>query len=126
MEKIEPLTCESMQNFTNGRFSGSPLLSINRFGKGMAFYQATMLFEPDLRLVLRAVLERCGFGELPDLPPPVARLDRGPVTVFVNSSNRRYTLEVSEKGKAVSGQYDGRILTLEPYDVCILREEAGS
>ncbi len=89
----------------------------------MAFYQATMLFEPDLHLVLKTILERCGFQDLPDLPPSVARLDRGPVKIFVNSSNRSYSLKIKETGKAILGSYDGTTLTLEPYGICVMKEQ---
>ena len=130
VEEVLPRTCTVLEKLSSTCFAGSPLLTRNSYGKGMAFYVSAFLDVTGVRKMVRRVLEECGIS-LPDaeLPPEVSRIERGEYRFYMNSSSRKVSLTEKISGKILLGNAEIRMgdsMTLNPYDVLIVRASGTS
>ena len=91
-----------------GRFeSGAPAVTRNRFGRGEAYYVATMPDPAGRASVVRHLIERGGVEPvLSGLPPRVAACARGDVVTLINHSPTAVVV-----GDGVLGPFGYRVIT---------------
>jgi beta-galactosidase len=119
-EVLEPSTAEVLSRFTNIR-EHSPAVTVNKFGKGQAFYIATESMASSVGPVLNYVSKLVGVEPGPKTPTGVyARVVDGR-TLYVNTTGQEQHIPISgKKTGIISGKtFDGTLI-LAPQDADLI------
>lgn len=120
MEDLELTTAKVLATFNDNLYAHQAAATVNRFGKGSAFYAAAFLDEASMGRLVEAALKQAGVALGAVAPRYVEVVRRGNVTFAVNHTREGVTVDVGQ-GEAILGKVkDGRA-QLEPYGVCIVR-----
>jgi len=122
---------EVLATYSDQYFAGSPALTLNRFGKGKAYYVAARTegkFLVDLygALISELAIERAIDTDLPPGVTAQLRTDGDTRYVFLSNFNRT-SLDVALDGnytEMLSGKACGSRVLLDRYAVKVLRESA--
>jgi beta-galactosidase len=126
-ELLDVHGADVMATFASSHLTGSPAVTLNRFGAGTAQYVSTHLDAASLGQLVRSTCQRVGVTPVMTVAAGVEAVQRdvpgGSILFLLNHGNA--TVEVAVPGDAVSlnggkAMTDGR-LHLEPRDVAILR-----
>lgn len=124
MEMIEPAPdARTLARYRSGLYADGPALTGREHGNGFAFYQACWLDESATREVLAHAAGRAGLAVCKELPPNVDRLRRGRLCFYLNHTGQPVDVPLRAPGKALVGAVRGRVVKLDAYGVCIVREE---
>ena len=120
-EVLEPSSAQVLARFTN--LEGTPpAITVNRFGKGKAYYLATPAQPQIMRPLLRQLYAQAGIEPGPKTPDGVfARAVDGRV-LYVNTTHAPVDLPIDGDGVGVlSGKHWHGTLRLEPRGVDLLQ-----
>ncbi|WP_343639934.1 beta-galactosidase [Roseateles sp.] len=120
-EVLEPSSAQVLARFTN--LEGTPpAITVNRFGKGKAYYLATPAQPQIMRPLLRQLYAQAGIEPGPKTPDGVfARAVDGRV-LYVNTTHAPVDLPIEGDGVGVlSGKHWHGTLRLEPRGVDLLQ-----
>jgi beta-galactosidase len=115
-EVLEPSTATVLARFTDTA-DHSPAITINRFGKGNAFYLATESNDSTIGPVLEHVLRLAGIQAGPSTPEGVYARSVEGRTLYVNTTEAKKTvrLEGSKRGMLTNRIYEGTMV-LDPLE----------
>ncbi len=109
-EVLEPSTSEVLSRF-NAIEGAPPVLTVNRFGKGRAFYLATLAQKSVLQPLYRHLCQELGLGRGPVTPDGVhARVVDGRI-LYVNTNRRPVEIEIEgqRKGLLTGKSWSGKL-----------------
>ena len=131
IESPEPSTAETLVRYSTTCFAGDPLLTVNRFGRGRAYYLACGADAAGVKSFVKKVFSDCGIDTDRECPWSVTRAVRGDFIIVLNHSDGPAVVP-AEKGDPVVGSpkmLTGGKMELAPFGVAVFRcaaaEEAG-
>ena len=123
VESADPGTAQVLERFSSTCYAGDPLLTVNSFGRGRAWYLACGADTDGFKALVRRVFRESGLPTDREWPRSVARIVRGPYVVLTNFSTAPAVIP-SEAGRLVFGTPcpcgDGR-LRLPPFGVAVFQ-----
>lgn len=130
---LHPEGAETLAVYGGDFYAGMPALTVNRYGKGRAYYVATVPGEPFVQGLLATLCEEKGIpGPTLACGPGVeasVRTREGSSTVFLLNHNGE-AARVELGGKRFRSLTDGEcrsgVLVLPPFGAAVLQEEEGS
>ncbi len=130
-EIIHPSTAEVLATYTQDFYSGSPAATVNRYGKGKAYYLAFRDTGDFTQRITDRILEECDLrsdfdGELPHGVTAHSRTDGDTLFVFLENYNAK-SVKIATKlpwhtledGREIVGDIE-----LAPFEVMILTKKA--
>ena len=114
---------EPVAAFTEGEPAGHPAVLRHRSGRGVAWYVATLPEQDALaELTARALADAGVTGVLPDVPPGVEAVRRGPALFLLNHGDDAADVPIPHRAEDLltGTTAEGRI-TLAPRAVAVLR-----
>ena len=102
IESLEPSTAETLVRYSSTCFAGDPLRTVNRYGKGRAYYLACGADADGIKSFVKKVLADSGIPVDREWPWCVTRARRGTCTIVVNHSDSP-TVVPAENGKLLVG-----------------------
>ncbi|MBQ3340976.1 MAG: beta-galactosidase [Kiritimatiellae bacterium] len=102
MESLEPSTAETLVRYSSTCFAGDPLMTVNRYGKGRAYYLACGADADGIKSFAKKVLSDCGIPVDREWPWCVTRARRGACTIVANHSDSPVVVP-AEKGRLLVG-----------------------
>ena len=121
IESLEPSTAETLVRYSTTCFAGDPLLTVNRYGKGRAYYLACGADADGTKSFVKKVLSDRGIATNREWPWCVTRAVRGGCVVVLNRSDAPVVVP-EEKGRALvcSPKSTGAgTMELEPFGVAV-------
>ena len=123
IESPEPSSAETLVRYSTTCFAGDPLLTVNRFGKGRAYYLACGADADGVKSFVKKIFADCGIATDREWPRSVTRAVRGNFTIVLNHSDDCVVVP-AEKGGSVVGSPkmlpDGK-MELAPFGVAVFR-----
>ncbi len=120
IEDIELETARAIGTFADNSFAGQPAVTVNKFGRGAAYYLAAFVDKALLDAMLTLTLERAGVEAGPYAPKYVEVVRRGNITFAINHRREAAEVEVGP-GEVIVGQCAEGIAKLPAYGVCVVR-----
>ena len=121
IESLEPSTAETLVHYSTTCFAGDPLLTVNRYGKGRAYYLACGADADGTKSFVKKVLSDRRIATNREWPWCVTRAVRGGCVVVLNRSDAPVVVP-EEKGRALVGSPKSTgagTMELEPFGVAV-------
>jgi beta-galactosidase len=124
---IHPRGAEILASYTEGFYAGTPAVTRNPFGRGVAYYLGTRPEMRYMRSLLQSVRGQVGVRTTLDAPPGIdavrRRTEDASFLFLLNHNDSAVEVELSQPGRDLltGANYDAT-LTLEPFEVAVLQE----
>lgn len=123
-EVLEPATAQVLATFTNVE-GAPPAITVNRFGKGRAYYVATPAQPKLMRSLYRRLYAELGITPGPATPEGVNARSVGGRVLYVNTTAINQQVALRKPGKGLlSGKRSNEFLLLPPFGVELFEVEA--
>jgi len=122
ISEIETKSARTLLTYENSIYAGMPFLTVNRYGRGNAFYIAADLVDCDSgREVMRQVLAAAELSPL-DLSKDVEFVRRGDFLFFQNHNPVEAKIPLPREVDNLLGNFcSGTVVTLPPFGVALAR-----
>jgi beta-galactosidase len=122
-EVLEPATAQALATFTNVEGT-PPAITVNRFGKGRAFYVATPAQPALMRSLYRQLYADLGLAPGPVTPEGVNARVVGGRVLYVNTTSTDKQVKLARPGSGLlSGRRWTDVLQLGPFGVDLLSDD---
>ena len=121
MEKICPNGCEVLGEYVSGILAGHPFLSVNKYGSGLAFYQAVPADSATEERIVAMAARRAGLVPVHDIPGEVSVIKRGDILFHINNSSVSQAIPRPLNSEVLFGTVNATSITLKPFDVCVVK-----
>ena len=121
---------EPLASYTESFYAGTPAVTRNVFGRGVAYYLGTRPEERYTELLLQTVCEQAGVAPTLQAPPGVDAVRRKTEDVsflfLLNHNEEAVEVRLPEPGRdLLTGKDHDSKLMLDPLGVAVLREASG-
>jgi beta-galactosidase len=126
---IHPRGAEPLASYTENFYAGTPAVTRNVFGRGIAYYLGTRPEERYTRLLLQTVCEQAGVAPALRVPPSVDAVRRKTEDVsflfLLNHNEETVEVRLPEPVRdLLTGKKHDSTLILDPLEVAVLRESS--
>jgi beta-galactosidase len=124
---IHPEDAETLASYTDGFYAGTPSVTRNVFGKGVAYYLGTRPEKRYTKSLLQRVYEEAGVRPTAQVPPGVdavrRRTEDASFLFLLNHNEKAVEVRLPNPGRDLLTEKEHRSnLVLDPLEVAILKE----
>jgi len=122
MEDMTLTTAKPLATYKDNTYVGTPAATVNKFGKGTAFYLGTFLDDAMLGHMIEQALGRAGVDLGVHTDPWVEVVTAGDFTFAINHSKETTQVDMPA-GKTIVGKVEDGVTTLDAFEVCVVKRK---